>query len=792
MQFERPLLAAGLVALFTGAAAAQSQSPEFFKVPLEHDSGEHASPQNGPEVVISFPVQLAGASWLRLYFEDVELAGDVLLGNGAVLRLTSWLDGDVQELNARQLEQWQNSSAYLNGDTVQVEVLAYPGTGSSRVRLRSADAGQPGLSETICGSLDNRVASSDPRVGRLLPVGCTGWLIDDCAGCSLTAGHCAGNISVMQFNVPLSNSNGSINNPPVADQYAIDVSSIRGSGTFSGLGFDWGYFGTFPNSTTGLRAAEAQGGTFVLGIQPVTAGATIRITGFGADDGTANQSQQTHVGPLDGTSGTTISYLTDTTGGNSGSPVIHEQTGEAVGIHTHGGCQGLFGSNLGTQITHPDLQAALANPAGVCSVAGVGLAVPAPAVIAPGMTTILTMEAFGDPVQGTQRVHFRAKPGELFSSFPMTQVGAGLFQVGLPAFDCGDEPEFYLSSIDDECGLVTIPTGAPVQVLRLAVGAEVLSLVEDFETNAGWTTSANGATAGQWERGVPVNDPNWAYDPAADADGSGQCYVTGNQLGSSDVDNGTVWLVSPPYDLSSGLDGVFYSYFLNLPAADGVDGLSVFLRKGSAGPWVLMARHGDDNALDWSPEYLSAADITAAGLEFSSTMQLAFVVNDTGFPNTVEAGIDAVKIGRLSCGLGDLGTAYCQPAVANSTGLPAKVTATGSHAVVDNSVELLASDVPVGQFGFFLASMSQGFQAGVGGSQGNLCLAGDIGRFNMPVLNSGAAGEMVQAVNLLAVPQPQGLVAVTAGQTWNFQLWFRDLNPGPTSNLSDALSVSFQ
>ena len=38
----------------------------------------------------------------------------------------------------------------------------------------------------------------------------TGWLIDDCNGCLITAGHCtSSSLQVVQFNYPLSSSSGS-------------------------------------------------------------------------------------------------------------------------------------------------------------------------------------------------------------------------------------------------------------------------------------------------------------------------------------------------------------------------------------------------------------------------------------------------------------------------------------------------------------------------------------------------------------------------------------------------------
>ena len=34
--------------------------------------------------------------------------------------------------------------------------------------------------------------------------------------------------------------------------------------------------------------------------------------------------------------------------------------------------------------------------------------------------------------------------------------------------------------------------------------------------------------------------------------------------------------------------------------------------------------------------------------------------------------------------------------------------------------------------------------------------------------------------------------AVQPGESWNFQCWHRDLNPNPTSNFSDAVTILFE
>ncbi len=362
------LLALAATALLGPFAAAQEVNP---MVPVDYyrDTGLVANTGSEREVVISFAVVFEGVSSLALHFDEVQLAGDIALGNESILRITSYGDGAVQTMNATHVEQWNNGSAYFNGNAVQVEVIAAPGTGNNRLVLESLELGVPaGIQETQCGPVDDRQPSSDPRVARLMPVGCTAWLINDCGKCFLSAGHCgAGQGSSLQFNVPFSTAGGSLVFPSPDDQYAYDASSKQSMNSTD----DWQYFGAFPNSNTGLTPFQAMGDAFDLVSPPGSpAGQNIRITGHGTDstpNSTYNQVQQTHVGPWVSI-GTNLNYQTDTTGGNSGSPVIWEEMDMAVGIHTNGGCStGGGGSNNGTPITASSLQNALNNPQGVCN-----------------------------------------------------------------------------------------------------------------------------------------------------------------------------------------------------------------------------------------------------------------------------------------------------------------------------------------------------------------------------------------------------------------------------------------
>jgi hypothetical protein len=153
----------------------------------------------------------------------------------------------------------------------------------------------------------------------------------------------------------------------------VDVDSYVSSDDFPAgtrLGHDFGIGRLLPNSVTGLLPGVAQSqkcgggncGWYDIGAMPGgTAGNTMRVTGYGTAD-VDSRSQKTHTGDLTGiyaNAGSELYYLRygmDTTGGNSGSPAIHEQTGTAIGIHTHGGCSETGGSNAGTRIDHPNLQ----------------------------------------------------------------------------------------------------------------------------------------------------------------------------------------------------------------------------------------------------------------------------------------------------------------------------------------------------------------------------------------------------------------------------------------------------
>jgi hypothetical protein len=139
---------------------------------------------------------------------------------------------------------------------------------------------------------------------------------------------------------------------------------------------------------------------------------------------------------------------------------------------------------------------------------------------------------------------------------------------------------------------------------------------------------------------------------------------------------------------------------------------------------------------------------------------------------------------------GPQGSSYCGPATLNSSGHSAELSGYGRSEAACNLLTLTASDLPPNVFAYPLTSMTKDFVPFPGGSQGYLCLGGTLGRFRHLVGSSDGSGSFSAALDLWALPPPWP-PAVQAGETWNFQVWFRDVNPTPTSNFTDGLEVRF-
>lgn len=237
------------------------------------------------------------------------------------------------------------------------------------------------------------------------------------------------------------------------------------------------------------------------------------------------------------------------------------------------------------------------------------------------------------------------------------------------------------------------------------------------------------------------------------------------------------------YDAASdGLGGVYIGGYTN--------GSFGGANSGSADAWLA---HFDGAGVRTWIQQLGTSELDLAVALAPDGSGGVFIGGETGGalggPN---AGASDAWLARHEVGLAY--TRYCTPAEPNSSGASGRIAAAGENLAAADDLTLVATRLPLHSFGYFLVSRDQGSVPGAGGGQGVLCLGGAIGRFNGAgqVMSSGGTGSFALDVPVSALPQPTGSVPAQPGETWRFQAWHRDANPTSTSNLTDALNVTFE
>jgi len=270
-----------------------------------------------------------------------------------------------------------------------------------------------------------------------------------------------------------------------------------------------------------------------------------------------------------------------------------------------------------------------------------------PGYLEPSMPTTFTVqiEAGSETyLPGTGRLHYRYEDGA-FSTSNLALLSGDLFEATLPAADCEDMPEFYISASGNSGSTVLNPPDAPASVYSAPVGM-LSSLMEDnFETDQGWTVSGDAAD-GHWERAVPIGGGDRG-DPLSDFDGSGYCYVTDNEDGNSDIDDGTTYLISPTID-SDGLNAnisfaLWYSN--NIGGDPNNDLFKVWISNNDGQNWTLIATFGPVTVNEWIEYSFDIADFVTP----TANVKLRFEASDLNEGSVVEAAVDAISIKIIEC-----------------------------------------------------------------------------------------------------------------------------------------------
>jgi len=222
---------------------------------------------------------------------------------------------------------------------------------------------------------------------------------------------------------------------------------------------------------------------------------------------------------------------------------------------------------------------------------------------------------------------------------------------------------------------------------------------------------------------------------------------------------------------------------------------------------VRISVAGLSNNLDcqleiWAPD--GTVDAQACSANSIQKCSFTYTISST-LPGTYYLALSdsgSNNAGSMSVGLscilgncppnppaGSVGFNYCTSKL-NSSNSAAQIAAFGSAVAEDNDFLLSVSGAPPAKSAIFFMGSGQ-TQAPFFQSQGFLCVQPPLRRLPIQfVCNDGTLTYQLD----LAAP-PTGGPPIVAGQTWNFQGWFRDVDPNtqaPTTNLSDGLEVAFQ
>lgn len=371
------------MACVTPRLLAQKRLPFTFS----HETDSSA----GPSLKVLTEVQEPASTFMRLYFSGTQLGKESYL-------LLEATDGATQQLRNKDLENWNFSSAYFNGNSVKVSL--YSAKGELNKVLINAIKVSDGKSErnqkdnssrknlvTGATNASSNVIDYDSSpyaaaVGRFTDGSNaygTGWIAPNGAivtSQQMVYGVINSDRDIIEFNVPPSNSYGSVNHPGPEDQYPVKYRDE----TQSLLGFEfkrkhhydianedpvtwtatWGILEALPN-TMGLRPGERQQQFFR--IAPNLSSSTLEVQNVWVDifhygetnedlldDGTKYrtlkkhvtklQPQNEYIGSADIDVENFMVYNLDEgnitfTNSDTGAPITYSDYNIAMGVHTY-------------------------------------------------------------------------------------------------------------------------------------------------------------------------------------------------------------------------------------------------------------------------------------------------------------------------------------------------------------------------------------------------------------------------------------------------------------------------
>jgi hypothetical protein len=238
------VLLIGLIGLLSGPITAQKMVPHSFRYQTETSDRETSdrATLDRDQLRLLTQVTQPNTTFLRLYFRGTQL------GEGSYLVLEG-TDGTRQELRKPDLENWHNSSAYFNGQSVRVSLFAAAsdhnvvnidslkvngGPANPAKGTRRAAPPQPGArsSAVAAAGVSTVTYPYAKAVGRFtngIESYGTGWIAPN--GAIVTSAYILSRLEdlsydVIEFNVPPSNGT-TVQHPSPQDQYPLSTATNK-------------------------------------------------------------------------------------------------------------------------------------------------------------------------------------------------------------------------------------------------------------------------------------------------------------------------------------------------------------------------------------------------------------------------------------------------------------------------------------------------------------------------------------------------------------------------------------
>ncbi|MCI0365939.1 MAG: VCBS repeat-containing protein [Phycisphaerales bacterium] len=277
----------------------------------------------------------------------------------------------------------------------------------------------------------------------------------------------------------------------------------------------------------------------------------------------------------------------------------------------------------------------------------------------------LTAVGGGSPLPGSGMLHYSINGGS-FVSLAMAVSGTDLYTATIPATNCTDIVNFYLSGQKTGGATFTDPAGAPANFHQAVSAAGTQITLEDtleLDTSNWTVVSHPSLTGGAWQVADPNGTVNFG-DVASPEDDNGNgedimAFVTqngapGGLANAADVDFGPTSVLSPVIDLAGTDATISYDrwFYCEDQGAPGADFLVTEVSNNGGVNWVLVHSTGGTET-GWENVIFRVGDFVTP----TANVRVRFTTSDAPNDSVTEAGIDNFQVEELICDapcIGDL------------------------------------------------------------------------------------------------------------------------------------------